>query len=154
MNENLMNVTLYIETSYNGPQRGKGAAMWLMEYKKKDGTPVTREGIITLENGTGTQATLKAMAAAADALNRKCNIRVCLAEGHVLAAYHCRWPEQWQEAGWRNSHGQLIKNADEWQQALEKMGKHRYMVLEAGHHEYQQYMQNQIKEEISHEAAG
>lgn len=47
-------VNIYVETTWKGPARRKGVAMWLVEYKRA-GESITRQGMIHLDDGTETR---------------------------------------------------------------------------------------------------
>lgn len=53
-------VNIYVETTWKGPARRKGVAMWLVEYKRA-GESITRQGMIHLDDGTENQASLMAI---------------------------------------------------------------------------------------------
>ena len=68
-------VNIYVETTWKGPARRKGVAMWLVEYKRA-GESITRQGMIHLDDGTENQAALMAITAAAKILTKECSIPV------------------------------------------------------------------------------
>ena len=41
-------VSIFVESTWKGPARRRGVAMWMVEYKR-NGVPVTREGLIRLD---------------------------------------------------------------------------------------------------------
>ncbi len=137
-------VNIYIETSYRGPAKRKGVAMWLVEYKKKDGTPVTRDGMIYLDESTENQASLMAVAAAVNILNKKCLIRVNTRCEHILNTIQNYWHIKWQQNGWCNAKGNPIKNAEQWKEMLVALEKHSYTFV-TGHHEYREWMLRSIR---------
>ncbi len=109
-------VDIFIETTYKGPARKDGAGMWVAEYRKKNGDPVTREGKIYLNDSTENQVTLLLIAAAMSILVKPCSVRVFTRCEHVLNAIKNGWPGQWEKAGWINAKGRPVGNAREWQQ--------------------------------------
>lgn len=46
-----MKVRLMIESTWHGPAKRDGVAMWLMEYMKGD-IPITRQGYVHVKDGT------------------------------------------------------------------------------------------------------
>lgn len=139
-------VRIFVETSYKGPARRDGAAVWLVEYMK-NGVPVTREGMIRTEKGTENQAVLEALTQAVGILNKPCSIRVFTQCRHVLTAAGNGWCRKWQQDGWINSRGKPVKNADLWRELLEETGRHN-VRFETGPHEYQKLMQDKVKKEM------
>lgn len=130
---------IFVETTYKGPAKKDGAGMWIVEYKKKNGEPVTREGKVYLENGTENQTTLKAIAAALGILTKSCSVRVSTRCEHVLNAMRNGWPQRWEEAGWMNAKGRPVGNAQEWQQVMAALKRHTY-TFQNEPHGYQEVM--------------
>lgn len=132
-------VDIYVETTYRGPAKKDGAGMWIVEYKKKNGEPVTRQGKVYLENGTENQTTLTAIAAALGILTKSCSVRVNTRCEHVLNAMGNGWPERWAESGWMNAKGKPVGNAQEWQQVMAALERHTYTFQDEPHG-YQEVM--------------
>ena len=143
----MFEVRIFVETTYTGPARRDGVAMWLVEYMRQNGEPVTRYGSIRTENGTENQATLEAIIAALRILQKKCSVRVFTQCEHILAAVRNGWCEQWQQAEWTNAKGKPVKNADLWNNLLEEMEKHD-VTFETGPHEYRNLMQSDARREL------
>lgn len=139
-------VNIYVETTYKGPAKRDGTAMWIVEYEKKSGELVTREGKIHLENGTENQITLKAIAQAAGILVKPCSVRVFTRCEHVLNAIKNGWPKRWEKDGWINAKGKPVGNAQEWKRAVDALGKHSYL-FQTGRHGYQEVMQWDLNKE-------
>ncbi len=144
----IFEVNVYVESSWKGPARRKGVAMWLVEYRKKDGTQETREGMIHLESGTENQGALMAITEAAGILTKKCSIRVFTQCEHILNTTGNQWHIQWQKNEWRNAKGKPVKNAELWQKMLEALEKHTYTFHRSGKHEFQNVMQASIRKEL------
>lgn len=139
-------VNIYVETTWKGPARRKGVAMWLVEYKRA-GESITRQGMIHLDDGTENQASLMAITAAAKILTKECSIRVFTQCDHILNTVGNFWHIQWQKNDWHNAKGKPVKNAELWQQMLEALGRHSYS-FHSGHHEFQNVMQIEIRKEM------
>lgn len=107
-------VNIYVETTWKGPARRKGVAMWLVEYKRA-GESITRQGMIHLDDGTENQASLMAITAAAKILTKECSIRVFTQCEHILNTVGNFWYIQWQKNDWHNAKGKPVKNAELWQ---------------------------------------
>lgn len=132
-------VSVFIETTYKGPERKDGAAMWIVEYRKKNGELVTREGKVHLKDSTENQITLTAIAAALSILEKTCSVRVSTRCGHVLGMVKNNWPQRWEKAGWINAKGRPVANAREWQQVMAVLKRHSY-TFQSGPHAYQEVM--------------
>lgn len=132
-------VNIFVETTYRGPARKDGAGVWIVEYKKRNGVPVTRGGKVRLENATENQTTLAALAEALGVLAKPCSVRVNTRCGHVLNAFKNGWPKRWEKSGWINAKGRPVGNAKEWRQVMEALKIHTY-AFQDGPHEYQAVM--------------
>lgn len=139
-------VDIFIETTYKGPARKDGAGIWVAEYRKKNGDPVTREGKIYLNDSTENQVTLLLIAAAMSILVKPCSVRVFTRCEHVLNAIKNGWPIQWEKDGWINAKGRPVGNAREWQQVTAAMKKHR-CTFQTGPHGYQEVMLWELKKD-------
>lgn len=139
-------VNIFIETTYKGPARRTGAAMWLVEYKRGD-VPITRQGILKLEDGTENQAALMATIAALSILTKSCSCRVFTQCEHILNSARNCWHIQWQKNDWHNAKGKLVKNSELWQQVIEISQKHA-ITYHSGRHEYQNVMQIELNKEM------
>lgn len=141
-----MAVSIYVETTYKGPAKKDGAGMWIVEYRKKNGEPVTREGKVHLEDSTENRTTLAAIAAAMEILTKSCSVRVFTRCGHVLNAVRNGWPWRWERAGWMNAKGRPVGNAREWQRLMAAMERHR-CTFQTGPHGYQEVMLWDLKKD-------
>ena len=139
-------VNIYIETSRRGPSRGPGKYMYVLEYFKKDGTLVTREGMETLENTFENELVLRAIIAAGKRLTKPCSIRIFTGCNHVLSTTHNSWHIQWQKNGWKKKNGEPIKNAALWEELVAVYEKHAVSYTK-DEHSYKTWMQEQMKGE-------
>lgn len=139
-------VSIFVETTWKGPARREGVAMWIVEYKRA-GEPITREGKIHLESSTENQATLMAITEAVRILTKPCSIQVFTQCDHILNTVRNYWHTQWQKNEWHNAKGKPVKNADQWREMLEALQKHSYSFHD-GWHEYQSLMQGAIRKEM------
>ncbi len=139
-------VDIFVETTYRGPARRDGAGMWVAEYRKKNGDPVTRQGKIYLNDSTENQVTLLLIAAAMSILTKTCSVRVFTRCEHVLNAIRNGWPRRWEEAHWMNAKGKPVGNAREWQQVTAAMKRHR-CTFQSGPHGYQEAMLWELRED-------
>lgn len=152
-----MLVTIYIETTIRGPARRNGTGMWLVEYIKQDGTPVTRpdedhqeDSIKYMEGTTENALTLELLIDAFSILTKSCSVRVNTQCEHVLNATQNYWLEQWAKNDWHKTNGKPVANADLWQQVYEYMQIHD-VIFENEENNYRNVMQLEIlKEEKKH----
>ena len=140
-----MKVRIFIESTWNGPKRKPGVAMWLVEYMAA-GTPITRQGYIYLEDGTEAQGCLRALCNAFAILKKPCETVIYTQCQHILNTMTNSWQVQWAKAGWINAKGQEVKNKFEWEKLMELMSKHTYIIL-GEHHDYQNVMMAAVQKE-------
>lgn len=141
-------VNIFIESTWSGPAKRDGVAMWLMEHKGEE--LQTKQGFIHVEDGTEAQGNLMAIINAFCVLkyvNESCSVRVFTRCEHVLHTMQNSWHIQWQKNGWCNAKGKEVKNANLWEMLIDKMQNHVYTV-QSGHHEYANVMQMELKKEI------
>jgi ribonuclease HI len=141
-----MKVKIFIESTWNGPVRRDGVAMWLIEYLKND-IPVTRQGFIHLENGTETQGNLMAMINAICTLKKPCQLLVFTRCEHIFYAVKNQWDKHWIINHWKNAKGEMVKNHELWQLFTDKVESHTYSIKNESH-EYQRLMQTESKKEL------
>lgn len=152
-----MHVTIYIETTIRGPAKRNGTGMWLVEYIRKDETPVTRpteehqqDSILYLEHTTESALTLELLLEAFSILTKPCSVRVNTRCEHVLNTTQNYWLEQWVKNDFYKANGAPVRNAELWEQVYEYMQIHEVM-FEDGESEYRKCMQSLIaKEEKKH----
>lgn len=140
-----MLVTIYIETTIRGPAKRDGAGMWLIEFIKQDGTPVTRQGTIVRNQTTENVLTLECMKLALGRLTKSCSVRVITRCEHVLNSLENHWVAQWEKSGWIKANGKPVTNAELWQQVYELVKKHEIFV-EDGENSYRPAMEQELKE--------
>lgn len=142
----MFKVNIYIETSIHGPSKRDGACMYLIEYLKQDGTPVTRVGKSSIESTTELELALTAMIAAVGKLTKPCEVQLYTTCNNILNAVRGAWHIQWQKNDWKNAKGNPVKCADLWQQYIEKAGPHTILILNEKH-SYKNWMQNELQTE-------
>ena len=141
-----MEVRIFIESSWRGPAKRDGVAMWLVEYMKGD-EPVTRQGFIHVRDGTEAQGNLMAMINAFSILKKSCEASVFTQCEHILNTMQNHWHIQWQKNDWHNAKGKPVKNAELWQMLIEKGRPHTY-AIQGGRHDYQNVMQIELRKEM------
>lgn len=141
-----MNVRIFIESTWNGPAKRDGVAMWLVEYMRGD-EPVTRQGFIHARDCTEAQGNLMALINAFFILKKPCSALVFTQCEHVLNTIRNHWHIQWEKNDWHNAKGKPVKNAKLWEMLIEKSGPHAYSIR-SGAHEYQKIMQIDVQKEM------
>lgn len=139
-------VRIFIESTWKGPAKRDGVAMWLVEYIKGE-EPHTREGFIHLKAGTEAQGNLMATINAFSILKKPCQASVFTECEHILNTMQNHWHIQWQKNDWHNAKGKLVKNAELWKMLMDKTEQHTFTV-QRGHHEYSNVMQTEIRKEM------
>ncbi len=139
-------VRVYIESTWKGPARRDGVAMWLVECVR-GGQAVTRQGFIHAEDGTETKGCLMAMINAICILKAPCSIRVYTGCNQILVATQFGWHENWKENGWLNAKGKPVKNAEVWAMLIDKAKPHRYSVEDTPN-PYVLMMQEELRKEM------
>lgn len=124
-----MEVTIYLETTLHGPAKRAGAGMWLIEYIKKDGTEVTRQGTIFRAEATENSMCLELLRIALGRLTKSCSVRVNTRCEHILNSMENHWVPKWEKAGWIKSNGKPVANAMLWQQVYMLMKIHQVTVV-------------------------
>lgn len=141
-----MKVRIFIESTWRGPSKRDGVAMWLVEYMKGD-EPVTRQGFIHVRDGTEAKGNLMAMINAFFILKKPCEASVFTQCEHILNTMQNHWHIQWQKNDWHNAKGKPVKNAELWQMLIEKGRLHTYSI-QGGTHDYQNVMQIELRKEL------
>ena len=138
-----MKVRIIIESTWKGPAKRDGVAMWLVEYIQGD-VPITRKGFIHLENGTEAQGCLMALINAYCILKKPCETSVITQCGTILNTMQNGWLTAWEKNGWKNAKGNDVKNQDLWKMLMEKQSNHTYTIM-GGFHDYQKVMQAELE---------
>ena len=142
-----MKVRIFIESTWRGPSKRDGVAMWLVEAMKGD-EPVTRQGFIHVRDGTEAQGNLMAMINAFSILKKSCEASVFTQCEHILNTMQNHWHIQWQKNDWHNAKGKPVKNAELWQMLIEKGRPHTYSI-QGGAHDYQNVMRMEMEKEFA-----
>ena len=137
-------VNIYIETSRRGPSKGPGKYMYIIEYLRKDGTPVTREGVESFEKTQENELALRAIIAAGKRLTKSCSVRIFTGCNHVLSTTHNGWHIEWRKNGWRKANGSQVKNAELWDELVAVMDPHA-VTYTKDEHSYRTWMREQLE---------
>lgn len=142
-------VDIYIKASNRTIRRCNRTIMYLMAYLTSVGTTVTypsvdrlRESIIETA-GSWTESEAEILARALGCLNRPCNITVHT-ECAQLKTVLDRWIPGWKAKGWIKTDGTQVQEV--YRSLEEAMQTHKITVTQE-HHEYDSWMETQLKGE-------
>lgn len=139
-------VNIYTECSVKAPQKHIGCCYYIIEYLLKDGTPITRDGMIKEEDTTEQQLTLEALTEAINRLTRPCEILINTHSEYVFNNAGSYRYVIWQKAGWKNAKGQEVKNTELWQKYAEAAGAHDHVITYTKEeHSYQNVMRSKVE---------
>lgn len=139
-----MKVDIYIETSsiYQGITDRKCSYVLSVSIRNEERT---KEGFGHLE-GTWHQAVLVTLAEALERMTVPCEI--CIHTRDVYVCSRIAKLEALAGAGWRDSKGELIKNAEEWQQvyaAVHNLPDAHKISERSGKHSYSEWLKEEME---------
>lgn len=139
-----MKVDIYIETSsiYQGITDRKCSYVLSVSIRNEE---QTKEGFGHLE-GTWHQAVLVTLAEALERMTVPCEI--CIHTRDVYVCSRIAKLEALAGAGWRDSKGELIKNAEEWQQvyaAVHNLPDAHKISGRSGKHSYSEWLKEEME---------
>ena len=120
----LPKVNLYIESRVRD---GEGECIYVLEFIRKDGTPVTREATAHYK-GSRQGLTLRALIAATSLLKSDTEIKVFASDPVVRSALKNRWLDKWERHNWKNGKGKPIQCAGLWKYIKENIYNHEYVI--------------------------
>ena len=118
-------VNIYITTSIRGPARKNGGYGYVIEFIKKDGSPVTRSGIGYEVKATEKKLTLLALKSALRRLTKSCSALVFTKCEHVLSSYKNEWIFEWKKNDWTNAKGVKLSDWELWRDIAELSTMHK-----------------------------
>lgn len=136
-------VNMYLETDSTCQHSKKRHSGVVLEYRKKDGNPVTRELYFTRE-ATYNQTVLQDIIEGLEQLKTGCEICI-YTENRYIASGIGRLPDM-AAADFRNAKGQPLKNREEWKLLYSLAGEHR-ILARTEKHSYSGQMKEQMKEQ-------
>lgn len=142
----MFKVNIYIETTIRGPSKRDGAYIYVLEFVKESGEPVTRQEVKHIKDTTENELVLRAMISALNRLTKDCEIRINTQCQHVLNTVQNLWHIQWEKSDWINSKGKEVKNKELWQQYV-KMSRIHVITVLSSEHSYQEWMRRELKKE-------
>ena len=117
-------VNIYITTSIRGPARKNGGYGYVIEFIKKDGSPITRSGVGYEIKATENKLVLKALQAALKRLTKRCSALVFTKCEYVLSSYKNKWISEWKKNDWTNARGVKLSNWELWRDISELSTMH------------------------------
>ena len=117
-------VNIYITTSIRGPARKNGGYGYVIEFIKKDGSPITRSGVGYEIKVTENKLVLMALKAALKRLTKRCSVLVFTKCEYVLSSYKNGWIFEWEKNDWTNARGVKLSNWELWRDISELSTMH------------------------------
>lgn len=117
-------VNIYITTSIRGPARKNGGYGYVIEFIKKDGSPITRSGVGYEIKATENKLVLMALKAALKRLTKRCSALVFTKCEYVLSSYKNGWILEWEKNDWTNARGVKLSNWELWRDISELSTMH------------------------------
>jgi ribonuclease H len=118
-------VNIYITTSIRGPAKRNGGYGYVIEFIKKDGSPVTRSGVGYEERATENRLTLLALKDALKRLTKSCSVLVFTRCEYVFRAFQNGWILEWEKSAWTNSKGKKLNDWELWKEIKELSTIHK-----------------------------
>lgn len=137
----LQRVDIYVETDNRSPASCERYGGYVLEYIRKNGDPETPHDFAQI-TGTYHGVILERMVAALRRMLRKCEVHLHTQDAYVLNMVD-KFLSTWAENNFHNSKGELVKNADAWEQLWQQAKMHE-IVIEHGMHPYYGWMQTEI----------
>ena len=108
-------VNIYITTSIRGPAKRNGGYGYVIEFIKKDGSPITRSGVGYEIKATENKLVLMALKAALKRLTKRCS---------ALVFTKCEYISDWKKNDWTNARGAKLSNWELWRDISELSTMH------------------------------
>lgn len=147
-----MNVRILIESTWHGPAKRDGVAMYLIEYMRGD-EPITRQGYVHAKDCTEAAGCLMALINAFTILKKPCDVAIVTQCDNLLNTMGNHWHIQWKKNDWHNAKGNEVRNKELWEMLMDKMDPHTYTIT-GGHHDYQNLMQAAVVKEFEEWSKG
>ena len=118
-------VNIYITTSIRGPAKRRGGYGYVIEFIKKDGSPITRSEVGYEIEGTENKLVLTALKSALKRLTKSCSILVFTKCEHILSSFKNGWIFEWEKNNWTNVKGKKLSNWELWKEIKELSTMHK-----------------------------
>lgn len=140
-------INIYIHTNIRQVRKQTlGFIVWVLEFMTSRGEPAT---ITNKKEVTATwkEAELIALIQALGRLNKPCELTVYCENINIISALNNGWLLKWSERDYLNSKGELIENADKWQELNDKLFHHSIMGASDRDNPYTSWMYSECGEE-------
>jgi hypothetical protein len=117
-------VNIYITTSIRGPAKRNGGYGYVIEFIKKDGSPITRSGVGYEAKATENRLVLLALKGALKRLTKHCSVLVFTKCEHILSSYKNGWIFEWEKNNWTNAKGTKLSDWELWRDIWELSTMH------------------------------
>ena len=137
-----MKVNIYLETDKQSQECMQRKYGYVIETIFK-GTPITREGFGSIE-GTYHKTNLQALIKAPGHFHKECE--VCVYTRDAFVATRILKTDDMMAAGFKDTKGKPIKNAQEWEKACKKLQECKITISsQTGKHTYSAWLQEEMK---------
>jgi ribonuclease HI len=137
-----MKVNIYLETDKQSQECMQRKYGYVIETIFK-GTPITREGFGSIE-GTYHKTNLQALIKALGHFHKECE--VCVYTRDAFVATRILKTDDMMAAGFKDTKGKPIKNAQEWEAACKKLQECKITISsQTGKHTYSAWLQEEMK---------
>ena len=106
------------------PAKRNGGYGYVIEFIKKDGSPITRSGVGYEIKATENKLVLMALKAALKRLTKRCSALVFTKCEYVLSGYKNEWISDWKKNDWTNARGAKLSNWELWRDIWELSTMH------------------------------
>lgn len=138
-----MEVKIYLESTIKSPRESAGVIGYVVEVPTSKG-PATFSNFHHI-TATKNQAQIMALNMALSSLKKMPLALSIYADFDYLAAgFEQGWLDQWQENGWKNAKGEVVKNASLWQETLILLNGNP-VEIKREKNEYRSWIQGEMK---------
>lgn len=134
-------VNVYIESHV---KNGEGDCIYVLEFLKKDGTPVTRDAI---KHYTGSKLglDLRALIGAVSLLKTPTEVRIFTSDNLIRSSIINNSIPKWEENGWKTSKGKRVQCSGLWKYLKENCWMHRYVIATSEVNTYHEWLMQQLE---------
>ena len=137
-------VNIYIDTGIKGPKRRKGSYLYIVAIQTAKGT-ADIGNMVTVEDTTENQATLKALETALGRIHKPCDLTIYLECNYIAGVLQNGWIDEWKKNDWKTVKNEPVKDAEIWRRIEELLVIHDYEIRLKEPHEYREWMQRELK---------
>lgn len=142
----MFEISIYIETSLQGPIRKAGAYAVIIEYINKAGEPITRQIEGYEEKTTFHKSVLLAAVRALRRLEKKCSVVIYTNCMFFMNTAGSDRLNIWKGNEWKKSGGEDVQHKELWRGYLRQKERHDIEVRFSKHNEYRRFLQDELKQ--------